>query len=362
MNPPPSLPSDARVEVVLRALEAKHGIDRNSGAVMRERVRQLLLELETARAADDDPPSDALLERVAAAVRVGETRFFRDGTQLEALAREILPRVGAGRFRALSAGCATGEEAYTLAMLCEEARLAASSSAEARWDVVGVDALPASVSIARGARYPAAALAAIPARLRRFVEDRGGELAIAPAIAARCSFAVGDLMTASLGGPYDLVLCRNVLIYLADDAVQRVLRRLTASLARRGVLVVARAEAQLARRAGLVPISLGSPPVTVFRVTPPSHARLPRVTPPPSSPSLVVEGAPAEVARRGQALLAGRVAGERIAIDVAGDVDDLEPYAIALRRFAAAVRAVGATCVAGSPRAEALLRGLHVVD
>lgn len=171
------------------------------------------------------------------------TRFYRDPAQLDALA---LALSGRARPRVLSAGCSTGEEAYTLAMMLGEC------------EVVGVDLDANRIATARGAKYPGAEL---PLRLRRYLRDG----VVDPNIVARCRFVTGDLVRTALFGPFDAVLCRNVIIYLAEDVALGLLERLAHALAPDGLLLVARAEILLARRVSSLRACSLAEDVVVFR-------------------------------------------------------------------------------------------------
>lgn len=171
------------------------------------------------------------------------TRFYRDAEQLEALAAALSARP---RVRALSAGCSTGEEVYTLAMM-----LPAS-------DVVGIDLDAANVETGRTARYPGAEL---PPRLRKYL--RGDT--IEPSVTARCRFIHGDLRKTGLFGPFDAILCRNVVIYFDEAEALALLDRLARALSRDGLLLVARAEIPLARRVEPLEALELAPDVVAFR-------------------------------------------------------------------------------------------------
>lgn len=170
------------------------------------------------------------------------TRFYRDGAQLDALAAALTPR------RALSAGCSTGEEVYTLAMMFPSC------------EVVGIDVDAANIETARRAHYPGAEL---PPRLRRYFRDD----AVDATVTARCRFIHADLRKTPLYGPFDAILCRNVLIYFDEAEALELLARLARALAPEGLLLVARAELQLARRVdGLAPVELADDVVAFRRV------------------------------------------------------------------------------------------------
>lgn len=336
--------SGAWMHEVGTAIRARHGIDPTASGTLRARFEQALAEIPE--------PSDARgrtawLDAIATRLRVGETRFFRDGAQLEALARRVLePALAVGRCRVLSAGCSTGEEAFTLAMM-----LADLAPRGAEWDVVGLDVRSQSIDYARKATYPIGSAVNLPARLRKYAIDRGDTVEIAPAVARRVRFNLGDLLTSPIVGPYDAIVCRNVLIYFEEEPAARVVARLTRALARDGALLVARAEVPIARRqTALTPVDAAD--VVLFRADSSklvsSVPRLPVAAAvhepaPPSRVRLVVRSSDrgAEVTMRGQAMLARGAA--VIEVIVLGKVDAARRAEIGapLRRLASAARALG---------------------
>jgi chemotaxis protein methyltransferase CheR len=192
-----------------------------------------------ARAVDDRDE----LARLADLLRVGETRFFRHRAHVEALRARVLPERGraaaaAGRpLRAWSAGCASGEEAWTLAMLLDDA------APPSGWEVLATDLSRAALATAEAARYPAARVDDVPERLRRcFREAAGGQLAVEPRLRARVRFELHNLLEARYPRGLDVVLCRNVLIYFATQQRERVMARLADALAPGGYLFLGYAE------------------------------------------------------------------------------------------------------------------------
>ena len=192
----------------------------------------------------------AELERLAELVRVGETRFFRDPEQWEALAAALRERSApSGKLFGLSAGCSTGEEAWTLAMVLADADLGP-------FRVVGVDRSSVALDQARAGRYEVECEAHIPPGYARHVQLDAEHLQIAPALRACVSFARRDLLSGPPPGHYDVVVCKNLLIYLSHEAALRVLRALFAALAPGGLLLVARAELPKAKALDLPIVSL----------------------------------------------------------------------------------------------------------
>jgi chemotaxis methyl-accepting protein methylase len=220
-------------------------------AADRARARGLRIEDYAPLLERDAGELDALIE----AVRVGETRFFRHREQIESLRRRILPELAlrhppGATVRGWSAGCATGEEAWTLAiLLCE-----ALPGREVQ--VLGSDLSDDALARARAARYPADAVASLDAPVRRaWFVARGDEVEVAPGLRDRVRFERRNLIDEPPDGPRDVVLCRNVLMYF-DRARQRTaLAHLVEALAPGGFLVLGYAETGLCRDAAvLVPL------------------------------------------------------------------------------------------------------------
>lgn len=179
---------------------------------------------------------------LAALAPVTISRFARDRAVWDALAREVVPvlddlaRAGAppARPRAWSAGCASGEEAYTLALLFRQ------------MEVLATDVHPPVLERARRAAYPASSLRELTQAEREtgFVR-RGGEHAVRAEVAAHVTVAAHDLRREPPPRHgLELVLCRNVAFtYFAPDAQRTVLERLAAAVRPGGALVTGLHEA-----------------------------------------------------------------------------------------------------------------------
>lgn len=192
------------------------------------------------------------LEAAIDAVSTHETYFFREPVQLSAFVTELLPRLARcnARSRTLrlwSAGCSTGEEAYTLSMLVQESGLFSG------WDVEvwGTDISRRVLSTARHGEYAEASLRATDAARRaRFFEPvgaagRAGRLKVREEVRARVSFGHLNLLephAAALLPRMDAAFCRNVLIYLDLPARKRVLQLLYERLVPGGYLMLGHAE------------------------------------------------------------------------------------------------------------------------
>lgn len=184
------------------------------------------------RVIDDDEAMNELI----ASLRVGETRFFRDPQQLDAAVQHICATFPLStQISALSAGCSTGEEAYTLAiLLAEKGR---------RFEVLGIDRSAAAVDVARRGHYGYETAREVPRVLRkRHFEDDGTTLTVRGPIRSHVSFEVHDLLAPLPFGSFHLIVFRNVLIYLAEHVGSRVAHNLADDLLHDGILVSAASE------------------------------------------------------------------------------------------------------------------------
>jgi chemotaxis methyl-accepting protein methylase len=167
--------------------------------------------------------------------------------------------------RALSAGCGAGEEAWTLGMLLlETAPRAVGAAPRAR--VVGVDRNEVFLATARAARYDSASLQSLPRELaQRFLQPAiDGAVRIVPELQALVTFQHHDLTAGIPAGRYALIVCKNVLSHLDDDAQEHLVQSLRRSLTADGVLLVARSEIPLVLSLGAKPHEI-APNVTAFR-------------------------------------------------------------------------------------------------
>lgn len=188
-------------------------------------------------------------ERLLDALTINVTKFFRNRETWDALAAEALPRLlqaRQGRVRAWSAGCSSGEEPYTIAMLIAVVleRMAARD-----WlDRVRIDASDfdkASLETARAARYPLRAFSEAPAEIpRRFCRAIDAEtVEVLPELRTLVQLYRRDLLReAPPSPPYDLIFCRNVVIYFDRPTQEQLMLRFTESLAPGGILVLGKVE------------------------------------------------------------------------------------------------------------------------
>jgi chemotaxis protein methyltransferase CheR len=192
---------------------------------------------------------------LASLCRVTISRFYRDRGVFDTVAKVVLPRL-AGRadrdVQCWSVGCASGEEAYTVQILWK--LRAASPMAGKVLHVVGTDSDPIMLERARRAAYPASALKDLPSKLAAQAFVRSGDVFLLDArFRENVHFEEGDIRESMPRGPFDVILCRNLVFTYYDEALQReILLGLAARLRGGGVLVVGLHESLPATDLGLV--------------------------------------------------------------------------------------------------------------
>jgi chemotaxis protein methyltransferase CheR len=216
----------ADVEATIRRTAARHGV-RNLAALV-----PLLRQDARVR------------EALVAELTIGETYFQRDPAQLDLLGREVLPALLAGRpadrpVRVWSAGCASGEEPYSVAMLFDELE------ALDRCAIVGSDIARKRLEDAQRGVYSRWSLRNTPADVRaRYFRERGRYFELVGRIREQVDFRYLNLAedrfpSLSIGiWGMDVILCRNVLIYFDRDTVREVAQRLLATLSEDGWLIL----------------------------------------------------------------------------------------------------------------------------
>jgi len=195
---------------------------------------------------------DALADELIDEATVRETHFFRSPTQLELLRHTILPQFS-GRApdapaRIWSVGCASGEEPYSIAILCEELGLPAR--------IVASDISRKALAEAAEANYGEWSLRNIgECQRRRYFLDEGSGFRLRPELTRGVSFTRVSLGFDRLPAPergladFDLIVCRNVLVYLKTIDVSRVAGELFACLAEGGWLLTAATDPPLSKHA-----------------------------------------------------------------------------------------------------------------
>lgn len=213
------------------------------------------------------------MTEVVAALTTNHTYFHREPHHFEhfetVVRPDLLRRVDAGAdVRIWSAGCSTGEEIWTLMMvLLGPDRAAGLKLARARLVALASDISVNALAGARAASYPASALDALPEALRRtwcVAETGKGEprLAIDPAVQAMVRFRELNLMGDwPMQRPFDVIFCRNVMIYFDIATKERLIERFARQLAPGGYLYIGHSE----RVSGLATALLEPVGPTIYR-------------------------------------------------------------------------------------------------
>lgn len=253
-----------------------HEITRSSGTdftayragTLRRRVenRRAIVGMPTIEAYRDLVASDsAERARLVRSLLIPVTEFFRDPEAWRALDRRVFPtlaeRAAAGLpVRIWCAGCATGEEAYTIAILAAE-----NLPSDCDLRILATDLDDRALAAASEGVYDAARLAGVdPARRARFFVAEGSKHHVVDDLRKRVQFLSHDLTADAPPGEFDLVVCRNVLIYFEPDLQAQTIRRFQAAIAPRGFLFLGQSEAIPAHRASFAPVVRS---MRIFRTT-----------------------------------------------------------------------------------------------
>ena len=246
--------SDSSSRILAGLLEARTGqqltmnrrwrIETALSALLRERGIATLDELITILVMGREP---GLSQQVVEALLNNETYFFRDRTPFDTLARHAIPELAkmrhkSRRIRIWSAGCSTGQEVYSIAMLFAEE--------PEKWhgwtiDILGSDVSTACIDRARSGVYSQFEVQrglGINQMIRWFEETGDGWRAIEP-LRKPVRFQVHNLLEpAPHPGGFDVVLCRNVLLYLNPEKKALAFERLAGSMAEDGWLMLGAGE------------------------------------------------------------------------------------------------------------------------
>ena len=185
------------------------------------------------------PGNPSLADVALNALLIGVSDFFRDPVVFHTLQTTVIPALEQRRRppRVASIGCSSGAELYSVAMLLAEANLLDRSY------LLGIDCRPAAVDFARAGRFADSALGELGQGLRaRYFEPAPGGGRIVGALRQRTDWRVLDATRHSPLGPWDIVLCRNLVIYLRNTAADAMFERLAGELVPGGFLVVGNAE------------------------------------------------------------------------------------------------------------------------
>lgn len=191
-----------------------------------------------------------LREQVVDAMATNETFWFRDAHPFDYFQATLLPQLqqqsGAGPVRIWSAACSSGQEPYSISMLVEEYRRQSRLGLPRAVDIVATDVSATILKQAQAGVYDQMSLMRGLSAERReaFFERVDGECwRVKPLIRERVQFKSLNLIDSYGGlGRFDVIFCRNVLIYFSAELKQNILRRLHAALKPGGILVLGSSE------------------------------------------------------------------------------------------------------------------------
>ncbi len=246
---------DATAETALReviamlAARTGHDFSHYKRATMLRRMERrmqvrMLKDLPAYRDYVRQHPSET--EALLGDMLISVTNFFRDRESFDALARDVAPQLVSARtspdeIRAWSVGCATGEEAYSLAMVLRDEIDRQESPVGLQ--VFGTDIDDHAIAIARAGRFPLSIAADVPAAAleAHFIRE-DGHYRIRKRIRERVLFAPHNVLRDPPFSRLDLVSCRNVLIYLNRDIQERLLDMFHFALRPGGILFLGNSE------------------------------------------------------------------------------------------------------------------------
>lgn len=257
--------NDPVFEALLEHLRRSRGFDftgyKRSSLMRRVKKRMQSLSLESF--ADYSDYLEVHSEEFAAlfnTILINVTGFFRDPSAWEYLSQEVIPRIvqaktGAAQIRIWSAGCSTGEEAYTLAMLMAEQLGAEQFRHQVKIYATDVD--EDALVQARLAVYTGKDLEGVPLELReRYFEPVGNRFTFRQDLRRSVIFGRHDLVQDAPISRLDLLVCRNALMYFNAETQARILARFHFALNDEGFLFLGKAEMMLTHTNLFTPINL----------------------------------------------------------------------------------------------------------
>jgi len=182
-------------------------------------------------------------------ITINETSFFRNEAQLDVFESQILPdlleaRASTKRLRIWSAACSTGEEPFTLAMLLH--RSLGVRLSDWRIEILGTDISEKALSVAQEGVYTSYSIRTTPSLMKdRYFKEEGRQLVLDDTIRSMVNFEkhnLKDRLAAKRHGVWDVIFCRNVLIYFDDDMKRDVVSMFDNQLAEDGTLFIGHSE------------------------------------------------------------------------------------------------------------------------
>jgi chemotaxis protein methyltransferase CheR len=177
--------------------------------------------------------SNRLQTAVVDAMTTNETFWFRDNAHFRVLIEGVLAEIRPARLRIWSAAASTGQEAYTTAICLQDAMQNGRLSRTLGYEIIGTDISPTALAEAKGASYcgVSASRGLNPEQRRRYFREQGGCIELLPQYRRGISFRSFNLLQPFDGlGRFDVVFCRNVLIYFSQERKRDIIARIARSL------------------------------------------------------------------------------------------------------------------------------------
>ncbi len=259
------LREDHELEALLSLLKAKNGCDFSAykRSSLRRRIEKRMQTLDVEgfqhyRALLEANPNE--LVSLFNAILINVSAFFRDPSVWTFVENQVIPRILAAKppassIRVWSAGCAAGQEPYTLAMVLAEAM--GIEDYCRRVKIYATDLDHDALDRAQSARYDSNALASVPEALRaKYFQDDERGFVFHAGVRRSVIFGRHDLVTDRPVSHVDMLFCRNTLMYFNVNAQTRVLARFRDALNEAGFLIIGRAEILFGQQRQFAPVDI----------------------------------------------------------------------------------------------------------
>jgi chemotaxis protein methyltransferase CheR len=192
-------------------------------------------------------------EEIFASLSINVTNFFRDSTVFDQFQLSILPKIlsnlGDAKIRIWSAGCASGEEPYSIAMMFKQAT---EKLSDLKIEIIANDVNKYAIEFAQRGIYPAKNVESLPpsvisVNFQKRINDKIVEYEVKPDIKNMVTFKVGDILSDTMQH-FDVIFCRNVLIYYEKEAQELIFTKFYKGLKEKGYLVLGMDETMFGRR------------------------------------------------------------------------------------------------------------------
>ena len=209
----------------------------------------------------NNPGSTEVMYRLASQLANNETYFFRETEQMKSFIRSVFPEVihrklssGRKNIRILSAGCSSGEEAYTFAIMLEDSGVSPQKS---DIEILGMDIDSGALDVARQARYSSRSFRGeLNGTAKKYFKQDRDQLILDSRIKSMVSFLQGNVLTPADMGRFDIILCRNVLIYFSDSSIERAAKNFYQMLVPGGHVLLGHSESFCRINTDFIPVRL----------------------------------------------------------------------------------------------------------